>query len=123
MKNSNQSGIGSTIRRSVAVLLMFATLAMTSGLKAADLKNKGTDDGTQISLAHQSDQNSTLGASQAPSVDTSADDSSTLVAEHLAFYCVTIYGTFPLISPVLSGSSCYVQSYYWPYNYVYGVAE
>jgi hypothetical protein len=122
MKNSNRSGIGSSIRRSVSILLMFATLAVTIGAKASDLKNKQADNGTNVSLAHQSDRNSTFDASQSPSGDASQDSTPRLIATNVAFFCVTNYGTFPLNFPLLWGSPCYAQFNYWPYN-AYGIAE
>jgi len=122
MKNSNQSGIGSSIRRSVSILLMFAVLAVTNGAKAADHKNKKAEDGTNVSLAHQSDRNSTFDASQPRSGDASLDGNPTLIAEPWALYCVTNFGTFPLVNLVPSGSVCYAEFNYWPYSAL-GIAE
>jgi hypothetical protein len=122
MKSLNQSGIGFSIRRSVSILLMFATLAVTNGAKAADFMSNPTDEGTNISFSHPSDRNSTFDASQPRSGDASLDGNPTLIAEPWALYCVTDFGTFPLVNLVPSGSLCYAEFNYFPYA-AYGIAE
>lgn len=111
MKNSNRSGIGSYIRRSVSILLIFATLAITNVAKAGGLKNSPANEGASVSSTHLSDRGSTFSASRLDSADASPEDTPRLIAWYWAYSCVTVVGTFPLDAPVVSGSLCYVPSY------------
>src|ERR1700689_4294810 len=100
MKNSNQSGIGSSIRRSVSILLIFAALAITNVSGAADIKNSPANNGANSSLTPLSDRVSIPGTSQGGSVDGGPEGAPRLTAEYRARFCVTIFGTFPLDEPM-----------------------
>jgi len=115
MKNSNRSGIWSSIRRSVSILLMFASLAVTNAAKAADLKNSPADGGTNINLTELSHRGRTFDVSQPLSGAASLNGNSRLVAMQVALYCYTNFGTFPMVVAVPPGSLCRVPLAFYPY--------
>ena len=111
MKNTNRSGIGSSIRRSVSIVLMFALLAVTGVAKAAEVNHSAANNATSASVNPLSDRSSTSGALRLDSAEASPDETPSLVAWYWASNCVTVFGTFPLDGPLVSGSVCYVPSY------------
>jgi hypothetical protein len=121
MKNSNQSLIGSSIRRSVSILLMFATLAVTNVAMAADFKNRPSDNGTSIGVTKLSNWSSAFDNSQPRSRAASLDGNPRLIAEQWALYCYTDFGAFPMVDAVPPGSPCTVPLRFFPFI-AYGTA-
>ena len=96
MKNSNQSGIGSSVKRSISIFLifmMFATLAVTNVAKAADFKNRP----------------------QTLSGAGNLDGNPRLVAQLWGLYCYTDYGRYPMLDSTPLGFPCHVRIRFWPY--------
>ena len=92
MKCSNRTGVGSSIRRSVSILLIFATLALTNVSKAADFKNGPAEQGTMIALTNLSDRGGAHNLSQVL----------------WGTVCYTPFGSAPMLYPMPVGSSCHV---------------
>lgn len=92
MKRSNRTGIGSSIRRSASILLIFATLAVTNVTRAADLKNGPAEQETKIALTSLSDRGGAHHFSQVL----------------LGTVCYTAYGSAPMLYPMPVGSPCHV---------------
>jgi hypothetical protein len=96
MKNSNQNGIGSSVRWSISILLIFmvfASLAVTNVAKAEDFNNRP----------------------QTHSGAASLDDSPRLVAQLGGTFCYTYYGAFRMYDATPVGFSCTARFNFWPY--------
>lgn len=118
MKNSKQTGIGTSIRWSVSILTMFATLALTNAAKAADFKGTPSNAGANVTVT-----NSTIPvpASEVSQGDTGAprlEASLHLFAEQTGLFCYTNLGVFRMLTWSFPGSSCFVQL---GYTTVWGV--
>jgi hypothetical protein len=109
MKNSamDQSGIKSSVRRSISIFLVFATLAGSNVVEAAGSKNMSSHDGTNVQLVDASDR----GGPASP-VSELAPLS---VAQQPALWCYTSYGRFPMLVALPPGYSCSVSLAYYPY--------
>lgn len=95
MKNSNRTGVGSLIRRSAAILLIFAALATPNASKAADIQNSHSENRTNIELTELSNHGGPLGLSQLL----------------WGTVCYTPFGAFPMAFPMPVGSACHVNTY------------
>src|ERR1700737_1192499 len=96
MKNSNQSGIGLSVRRSISIFLiftMFATLAVTNVAKAADFKNRP----------------------QTLSGAGNLDGNPRLVAQLSGLYCYAYQGRSPMFDASPVGFPCHFTIPYPPY--------
>lgn len=121
MKNSTPSGIGTVIRRSVSILTILATLALTNAAKAADFKGTPSNAGAIITST-----NSTI---PVPASKLSQTDAGVLHLEaslhgftaEPALYCFTDYGTFYMRDWVPIGAGCSVVLPYYPFI-AYGIA-
>jgi hypothetical protein len=121
MNNKNQSGIGTTLRRSVSVLLILAALALTNAAQAADFKNTPSPDGIDATLANSHVLESATEGSQFESKPIDPDGNTTVFAMQGALFCYTPFGTFRMLNWVPVGASCYAQFSYYPFA-AWGVA-
>ena len=120
MKNSNENGIGKSIRRSVSIFLIFAALAITNVAKAADLNGALSNNATTTTFPNPTPSDATSNASQLSAGAARTEGNHLSLTEPPAFYCVTDIGTFIVYGFGLPGDSCYVQLRYFPYTTVWG---
>lgn len=89
MKNSNRTGLGSSIRRSASILLILAALAVTNVSMAADFRNGATDNQTNVELSRR-------------------DGALNLAQIIWGTVCYTPFGSAPMFYPAPVGSICHV---------------
>jgi hypothetical protein len=122
MKTSMQSGIAVIIRRSVSILMIFATFALTNVAKAADFKGEPSHTEQNIILTNST---TLVPASNGPQTDaapTHPEANHLNLTERVALFCVTNYGTFFIEDWQPAGTVCSVGLAYYPFV-AYGVAE
>jgi hypothetical protein len=121
MKNSNENGIGKSIRRSVSIFLIFAALAITNVAKAADLNGALSNNATTTTFPNPNPSDATSNASQLSAGAARTEGNHLSFTEPPAFYCVTDYGSFIMTGWALPGDSCYIQLNFFPYTTVWGI--
>jgi hypothetical protein len=97
------------------MLLVFATLAVSTLAQGADSKITLPDHGTIIQLVTPQKEGAALQGSEAYEPDRDA-----LFAQQAAPWCYTNIGRFPMYVALPAGVSCSVSLSYWPY-YVTGI--
>jgi hypothetical protein len=111
----SQMRIKPFVRRSVSILLVLATLAVSTLAQGADSKTTPQDDGTIIRLVTPQKEGTALQGSEAYQ-----SERDVLFAQQAAPWCYTNIGRFPMYVALPAGVSCSVNLPYWPY-YVTGV--
>jgi hypothetical protein len=101
--------------RSASILLVFATLAVSTLAQGADSKSITSDHGNIVRLVTPQKGGATF---KGPEAD--GTDYNILLAQQAAPWCYTNYGTFPMFIALPPGVGCSVRVPYWPYV-VYGV--
>jgi hypothetical protein len=122
MKTLMQSGIAVTIRRSVSILMIFATFALTNVAKATDFKSEPTHDGQNITLTNSTNLVPASNGPQTDAAPTHLEANHLNLSEPIALFCVTNYGTFFIEDWQPAGTVCSVGLAYFPFV-AYGVAE
>jgi hypothetical protein len=122
MKNSTQSGIGTSVRRSVSILMIFAALALANVAKAADSKNTLSNSGTSMGSTNSTISEPASNGSQPDAGASRVEGNRHNFTAQTALYCFTDYGTFYMRDWVPVGSLCQVQLPYYPFYVVYGIA-
>jgi hypothetical protein len=121
MKNSTQSGIGMSVRRSVSILMIFAALALVNVAKAAAIKNTLSNNGTSIGGTNSTISEPASNGSQ-PDVEAPRLEANLhLFAEQARLYCYTDFGVTPMVTWALPGDSCYTQLRFYPFSIVWGI--
>jgi hypothetical protein len=121
MKNSTESGIAKSFRRSVSILMVFAALGMTQVAKAADLKSAQANETTNLTfpLADHSDAAPLASKpdAEAPRLEMKLN----LFSEQRPLYCYTDFGVTRMMTFAVPGDSCFARLNYYPYSIVWGV--
>jgi hypothetical protein len=121
MKNSNENGIGKSIRRSVSIFLIFAALAITNVAKAADLNGTLSNNATTTTFPNPNPSDATSNASQLNAGATRTEGNHLSFTEEPALYCYTDYGTFLIGVWVPEGAACSISLPFYPFI-AYGIA-
>lgn len=121
MKNSTarESGSNSALRKSVSVLLIFASLVAGNVAKAADSKSMLSNQAADVAAIHSNNAARNL-SETAPEASKPASED-TLDAQLFALNCFTPYGTFPMRVLLPVGSGCYATFPWYPFG-AYGTA-
>jgi hypothetical protein len=116
MKNAfGQSGIKSSVRRSISIILVFAALAGGSLAKAADVKNLPSDGGPNVQLVNGSDQNGAPFKVLDGHLKTNRTHGDLLLAQLPALFCYTDFGRYPMAVALPPGVPCHVNVLFPPY--------
>jgi hypothetical protein len=121
MKNSTESGIAKSFRRSVSILVVFAALAMTHVAKAADLKSAQANETTNLTFPVADHSDAAPLASQPDAEAPQQQMKLNLFSEPRQLYCYTDFGVTPMLTFAVPGDSCFAQLNYFPYSIVWGV--
>jgi hypothetical protein len=121
MKNSTESGIAKSLRRSVSILMVFAALTMTQVAKASDLKSTQANEKTNLTFPVADHSDVAPLASQPDAQAPRQEMKVNLFSEQRPLYCYTDFGVTPMLTFAVPGDSCFARLNYFPYSIVWGV--
>jgi hypothetical protein len=121
MKNSTESGIAKSFRRSVSILMVFAAMGITQVAKAADLKSAQANETTNLTFPVADHSDAASLASQPNAEAPRQQMKLNLFSEQRPLYCYTDFGVTRMMTFAVPGDSCFARLNYYPYSIVWGV--